>query len=301
MSPLVWNLAFDDLLDRFNSGPAHINGFADDAAIVLRGPDIYTLIEQGQEAISKALDFGCENGLQFGAVKMEVIVFTCKRLKTSGLPCLCMANRDLIYSDMVKYLGVLFDSKLTFGPHIREKVKKATRLLYCFKTSVGQLWGPNLYHMRWVLTGIVLPKITYGAMVWANKATNYKRYLDGVQRLGLLAMAHVLRSTPTAGLEVILGIMLLDLHTQCEEVWAACRVQGRNQDRWDGIGHGHLRGYLFWSNRLLEQVDLNDCANFNKRAIQDFHDRWRERWKHLTTCLRFGTCFQRMKMKSNCL
>ncbi len=97
LSPLVWNLAFDDLFDRFNSGPACIKGFADAAAIILRGPDIYTLIELGQEAISKALDFGCENGLEFGADRTEVVVFTCKRLKTSGLPYLHMANRDVIY------------------------------------------------------------------------------------------------------------------------------------------------------------------------------------------------------------
>ncbi len=96
-------------------------------------------------------------------------------------------------------------------------------------------------------------------------------------------MAHIRRSTPTAGLEVILGIMPLDLHTQCEVVQAACRIWGQNRDKWDGIGRGHLRGYLFWSKRLLEQVDLNDLANFNKRAIKDlFHNRWRECWKHFT-------------------
>ena len=81
----MWNLVFDDLLDRFNSGPAHIKGFADDAAIILRGPDIHTLIEWGQETISQVLDFGHENGLEFGADKTEVVVFTYKRLKTSGL------------------------------------------------------------------------------------------------------------------------------------------------------------------------------------------------------------------------
>ncbi len=133
--------------------------------------------------------------------------------------------------------------------------------------------------------GIVLPKITYRAMVWADKAANYKKHLDRVQRLGLLAMAHVHCSTPTAGLEVILGIMPLDLQAQCMAAQAACRVQGQNQSRWDGIGRGHLQGHLFWSNQLLEQVDLKDCANSNKRAIQDlFHDRWRECWKYLTTC-----------------
>ncbi len=197
-----------------------------------------------------------------------------------------MANRDLSYSDMVKYLGVLLDSKLTFGSHIREEVKKATRLLYCFKTSVRQLWGPSPYLARLVLTGIVLFKIMYGAMVvWANKAANYKKHLDRVQRLGLLAMAHVCCSIPTAGLEAILGVMPLDLHSQCVTVRAAYRVQGQNQNRWDGIGRGCLEGHLFWSNQLLKRVDMGDCANSNKRAIQDlFHDRWTECWKHLTTC-----------------
>ncbi len=141
-----------------------------------------------------------------------------------------MANRDLIYSDTVKYLGVLLDSKLTFGPHITEKVKKATRLLYHFKTSVGHLWGLNLYLTKWVFTGIVLPKITCRAMVWANKATNYERCLDRVQRLGLLAMAHGRHSTPTSGLEAILGVMPLNLLTQCVVVQVACRIQGQNQD-----------------------------------------------------------------------
>ncbi len=42
---------------------AHVKGFADDAAVVQRGPDLYTLIERGQEAISRALEFGYENGL----------------------------------------------------------------------------------------------------------------------------------------------------------------------------------------------------------------------------------------------
>ncbi len=65
----MWNLVFDDLLDRFNSGPAHIKGFADDVAIVLRDPDIHTLIGWGQEAISRALVFGTDTGLKYVADK----------------------------------------------------------------------------------------------------------------------------------------------------------------------------------------------------------------------------------------
>ncbi len=147
LSPLVWNVAFDDLPDRFKSGPAHIKGFANDAAIVLQGPNIHTLIEQGQEAISRALEFGSENDLKFWVDKTEVIVFTCNRLRVSDLLYFCMENRDLAYSDTVKYCGIMLDSKLPFGPHIRHKAIKAVRLLYHFKASVGQMWSPNQFLM----------------------------------------------------------------------------------------------------------------------------------------------------------
>ncbi len=95
--PLVWNLAFDEFLDRFNSGLAHIRGFAIDSAVVLQGSDICTLIEWGQEAISRALEFGGENGLEFWANKTKAVVFTHERLKTTDLPRLHMGNRDLTY------------------------------------------------------------------------------------------------------------------------------------------------------------------------------------------------------------
>ncbi len=105
---------------------------------------------------------------------------------------------------------------------------------------------------------------------------------DPVQRLGLLAMAHLRPSTPMAGVEAVLGISPLDLFTQCISAQVAFRIQGRNKSSWDGIDQGHLRGHLFWCRKLLEQVNLGDGLTIGKRSIRDlFHDRWRVRWKHL--------------------
>ncbi len=72
-----------------------------------------------------------------------------------------MGGCDLDYSDMARHRGISLDSKLTFDQHNREKAKKAIRLLYQFRTSMGQLWGPSLFLTRWVLTAIVCPKVTY--------------------------------------------------------------------------------------------------------------------------------------------
>ncbi len=186
--------------------------------LILKGHDPYTLSSQGQEALNKALTFGIETELEFGASKTEGVFFTRKCLKLEGLPRLSMNNKPLEYSNQVKYLGIILDSKLTFGPHVKEKSTKAIKLLYSFKNSVRQLWGPAPSVMKWIYTGIVCPKVSYGAIVWASRSTYYKRQLDCIQRLGIVGMAHIRRTTPTAGLEAILNLMPLDLHVQCMAV-----------------------------------------------------------------------------------
>ncbi len=129
LSPLVWNMAFDALLKQFNKGPVKAKGFADDAALVIKGPDIPSLIDKGQEAINIATAFGRDNGLEFGAEKTVVVMFTRKKFNPTRAPKLHMGNFSLDFSEEAKYLGVTLDSRLTFGPHIRNKAASVKRLI----------------------------------------------------------------------------------------------------------------------------------------------------------------------------
>src|SRR5210317_983183 len=79
LSPVVWNLAFDGLLDLYKEGPVGVKGFADDAALLVIGPDPNTLKQLIQPAISKAIDWGRRNGLTFGPSKTELVLFSRKR------------------------------------------------------------------------------------------------------------------------------------------------------------------------------------------------------------------------------
>ncbi len=118
MSPLVWNMAFDALLDKFNRGPIKAKGFANDAALVIKDLDIPSLIDKGQEAINIATSFGRERGLEFGAEETVVVVFTRRKFSLTQVDKLWMGNFPLDFSGEAKYLGVTLDSRLTFGPHI---------------------------------------------------------------------------------------------------------------------------------------------------------------------------------------
>ena len=61
----------------------------------------------------------------------------------------------------------------------------------------------------WLYISIVRPILTYGALVWwtATRRATIRKELAGVQRMACIGM----RTTHTAGLEIILGLQPLDL------------------------------------------------------------------------------------------
>jgi retron-type reverse transcriptase len=53
LSPCIWNLVFDSLLDQFDRGPIECVGFADDAGLVASGIDGGILAGNMQRAVTK--------------------------------------------------------------------------------------------------------------------------------------------------------------------------------------------------------------------------------------------------------
>ena len=107
LSPLIWNLAFDDLLSRFDEGPVHIKGFADDAALLVCGPDPYTLVQLMQRAINKANAWGLSKGLTFSHEKTVAVIFSHKCNPTGLFPGLKLGCNDISYEKQVKYLSLI--------------------------------------------------------------------------------------------------------------------------------------------------------------------------------------------------
>ena len=81
------------------------------------------------------------------------------------------------------------------------------------KKAIGCYWGPPPYQIRWILTGMVRPMISYGSYVWGQHASECrnKAKLKRVQRLALMAMGHMRKSTPTDGMEIIMDIIRWDI------------------------------------------------------------------------------------------
>ena len=129
---------------------------------------------------------------------------------------MAIGNTTLVWSNTIKYLGLTLDKHLNWQAHIKDKCLKAKRLLNATKHAVGMEWGLTPDRVMWIHKAIIRPQISYGSVVWAHRLKQEHRTgLDSVQRQSLLSLAHSMRSTPTAGMEAILGVPPLHMH--CRE------------------------------------------------------------------------------------
>ena len=257
LSPLIWNLIMDTFLSKFTKGPVKVIGYADDILLYVKGSTPETLIQLLQPRLDEAVDWGKKNGLSFNPVKTNVVFFTKKRRTTvSGLARLRMGGRALEYTNSMKYLGVELQQSLTWTNHVTARVNKCKYLLTKCRTIINRCWGLTPSRMEWVYKAIIRPKMTYGALVWANHLTKgLQDRIQQVQRLAMLAMTHPLRSTPTLGLEVMLGWIPLHLHSKEVGMCTHLRIKDKYNLRWDGIGSkNHAKGHRKLWSKEEEQV-----------------------------------------------
>ena len=208
---MAWNCAFDLLLESFDGLSTKIIGYADDALQLSTSLCLDTALMRAQQAIRLAEKWARKVGVQFSPEKTAVIIFTKKRGKPNKK--LKLYGKEVDYVKSTKYLGVIFDEKLTFKEHLEDKIKNAKKALHIAKKAFSKNWGPDPKKIKYLYTGIIRPAITYGSLIWhrAVETNVAKDKLKRLNRLAMLTMAHVRKATPTDSLEVIYDLPPLDL------------------------------------------------------------------------------------------
>jgi hypothetical protein len=107
---------------------------------------------------------------------------------------------------------------------------------------------------HWVHTAIIRPKITYGSIVWADKLNQTQiEKLERVQRRSLCHITQpIFKSTPTKGMEALLGIPPLDLHAQELALNSRFRTRNLVKKTWDGLAASGMKGHIRALDDLLD-------------------------------------------------
>jgi hypothetical protein len=256
LSPFIWNMIIDSLLSQFTTEePVKAVGYADDVILLIKGFDNDTMANMMTTALERVNSWGVKHGLTFNPAKTIITMFE-SGTKVKNEPPVYMAGKELKYSNDMKYLGITLNKRLSFTNHLNEKMRKVGYLQNKINQIIGQEWGLTPARAHWVHTAIIRPKITYASIVWAHtlNETQIKK-LESIQRRSLCHITQpIFKSTPTKGMEVLLGIPPLHLHAQELALNSRLRTRFLVKSSWTGLTATGKKGHIFALDRLLERL-----------------------------------------------
>ena len=257
LSPLLWNLLISEVLTRLKRSLPQLlsQAFADDLGLMQIGPDLSTVRALCQRGLKLVYDWCQEVDLGVEANKSQVIVFTSRRNYT--LEPLRLGGVEIPLVNEVKYLGVILDSKLTWLPHCRARVRRCQIALAQCKRALGKTWGLSPRISYWLYTVVIRPTLCNGAIVWlpAIYKTTHVALLQKVQRLALVGICGGFRSTPTAAMECLLDIPPIDIYVEGLALKTMGRLRRSGQWlNWAGHGSGARERHIDLCTRLSHTV-----------------------------------------------
>ena len=219
ISPTLFNIFINDITDYLNKQDSKkklkdkLNTalFADDCAFWRTGRQLPHLIKQIQIDLNNLNDWANMWGIKLSLTKTVGIIFSLhkKGCKTNELN-LKIGNDTLKQVREVKFLGVTFDSELTFNKHISNIVESTKKTLNLLKAIKSTNWGASTKSMLMVYNACIRSRLDYGAQVFCCASDIALKKLQTIQYQALRLIGQALPNTPGNSLEVEYNIMPLN-------------------------------------------------------------------------------------------
>lgn len=263
LGPDLWNACYDDLLRIDMPDETRTIAYADDvgALIAARTTELAQLkINQVLRRVSRWMR---EHGLSLAAAKTDIVILTKRRIEKI-LPIM-VGDERVLTKPAVKYLGVIIDSKLNFGEHIRRAAEKAASQTASLSRIMANTHGPTTCKRR-LLMNTVQSILLYGAEVWGARTTIecYRKQLASVQRRGALRVACAYRTVSEPAVLVIAGVVPVGLlalerkkiyerKREAGRARASKEERARTMTKWQESWSNETRGR--WTARLIPQIE----------------------------------------------
>jgi len=109
----------------------------------------------------------------------------CRRYKLHQDPVLILKGSAIPVGEETKFIGIIFDRKLSFQPHIRHLKDKCTNALNLLRVVAHTAWGADQQTLIHLYRSLIRSKLDYGCVVCGSARGSYLRVLDPMQNHAL--------------------------------------------------------------------------------------------------------------------
>lgn len=200
LSTTLFLVAINDILENIQH-PVKASLFADDLLIYVKGKQLKSMESLLQTALGKIEHWAQFSGFKFSVAKTSCILFS--RRKNLTPVNLKLYDRDLKFVNQIKFLGVIFDSKLNWKEHINYLKSSCTSGINLLRVLSHQTWGADIPTLLHIYRSLIRTKLDYGSIAYSTAKKSYLKIVDTIQNQALRIICGAFKSSPTESLHCL--------------------------------------------------------------------------------------------------
>ena len=111
-------------------------------------------------------------------------------------PVLKLYNQNIAFQATIKYLGMIFDQKLTWKDHSRSLIQECHKTLGLLKTLAHHHWGSDSEMLVRLYRSLIRSKIDYGCLAFSSAKSSGLAPLNSLHNYALRIATGAFRTTP---------------------------------------------------------------------------------------------------------
>jgi ribonuclease HI len=228
LSVTLFSLKINSIVKALSSD-VHCSLYVDDFLICYSSPNMDVIERKLQLSLDKLQQWCEENGFKFSKTKTVCMHF-CMMRKIHLDPVLNLGGDEIPVVEQTKFLGLIFDKKLSFIPHIKYVRDKCTKALNLLKVVSNTSWGADRTVLLRLYRSLVRSKLDYGSIVYGSARKSYLKKLDPIQNGGLRICLGAFRTSPVESLHVEANEMPLHLRRMRLSLLYAVQLRSNRQN-----------------------------------------------------------------------
>lgn len=188
LSPILFEIKINSIAETLKNnvdGSLYVDDFLICYKSYSKGLDV--IERQLQTQLDTLREWADQNGFSFSPAKTVAVHF-CNRTTCLLEPELYM-DRDrqhqIQVSNQARFLGLIFDKKLNFKPHIEDLRQRCMKAMRVVKVLSSSVWGADTNLLLHIYRTLVRSKLDYASFVYGSARKSYIKKLDPIHNLGI--------------------------------------------------------------------------------------------------------------------